>query len=155
MIQTPGKIAITGIVRTSSCRSRPAVEKRWRRYEERNVFYRVTPLFLGEDLFALLPSSLELLLLILTHLDNRFDLLEYSLVAVSSTDSPPSPETNLTMKLISYQKDRGPRIAALRGNEIIDLQDADPSLPSCPRRCWPRGRKRSAAQKKHWLPAGL
>ncbi len=37
------------------------------------------------------------------------------------------------MKLISYQGARGPRIAALRGNEIIDLQDADPSLPSCPK----------------------
>ena len=37
------------------------------------------------------------------------------------------------MKLISYQNDRGPRIAALRGNEIIDLHDADPALPSCPK----------------------
>ena len=37
------------------------------------------------------------------------------------------------MKLISYQDDRGPRIAALRGNEIIDLHDADPALPSCPK----------------------
>ena len=36
------------------------------------------------------------------------------------------------MKLISYQDDRGPRIAALRGSEIIDLHDADPRLPSCP-----------------------
>ena len=38
-----------------------------------------------------------------------------------------------TMKLISYQSDRGPRIAGLRGNEIIDLHDADPALPSCPK----------------------
>ncbi len=37
------------------------------------------------------------------------------------------------MKLISYQSDRGPRIAALRGKEIIDLSDADPGLPSCPK----------------------
>jgi len=37
------------------------------------------------------------------------------------------------MKLISYQHDRGPRIAGLRGNEIIDLHDADPALPSCPK----------------------
>ncbi len=37
------------------------------------------------------------------------------------------------MKLISYRSDRGPRIAALRGHEIIDLHDADPALPSCPK----------------------
>ncbi len=37
------------------------------------------------------------------------------------------------MKLISYQSDRGPRIAGLRGSEIIDLHDADPSLSSCPK----------------------
>ncbi len=37
------------------------------------------------------------------------------------------------MKLISYQSDRGPRIAALRGNDIIDLHDADAALPSCPK----------------------
>ncbi len=37
------------------------------------------------------------------------------------------------MKLITYQTDRGPRIAALRGSEIIDLHDADPALPSCPK----------------------
>jgi len=37
------------------------------------------------------------------------------------------------MKLITYQIDRGPRVAALRGSEIIDLHDADPALPSCPK----------------------
>jgi 2-keto-4-pentenoate hydratase/2-oxohepta-3-ene-1,7-dioic acid hydratase in catechol pathway len=37
------------------------------------------------------------------------------------------------MRLISYQSDRGPRIAGLNGNEIVDLHDADPSLPSCPK----------------------
>ena len=37
------------------------------------------------------------------------------------------------MKLVSYQSDRGPRVAALRGSEIIDLHDADPALPSCPK----------------------
>ncbi|HEV3138140.1 MAG TPA: fumarylacetoacetate hydrolase family protein [Pirellulales bacterium] len=37
------------------------------------------------------------------------------------------------MKLISYQNGRGPRIAGLRGQEIIDLNDADPTLPSCPK----------------------
>jgi 2-keto-4-pentenoate hydratase/2-oxohepta-3-ene-1,7-dioic acid hydratase in catechol pathway len=37
------------------------------------------------------------------------------------------------MRLISYQSDRGPRIAALRDNEIIDLHDADSTLPSCPK----------------------
>ena len=35
------------------------------------------------------------------------------------------------VKLISYQLDRGPRVAALRGNDIIDIQDADLNLPSC------------------------
>jgi len=37
------------------------------------------------------------------------------------------------MKLMCYQDDRGPRIAGLRGSEIIDLHDADPALPSCPK----------------------
>jgi 2-keto-4-pentenoate hydratase/2-oxohepta-3-ene-1,7-dioic acid hydratase in catechol pathway len=38
------------------------------------------------------------------------------------------------MKLISYQTDdRGPRVAGLRGDEIIDLHDADPAIPSCPK----------------------
>jgi 2-keto-4-pentenoate hydratase/2-oxohepta-3-ene-1,7-dioic acid hydratase in catechol pathway len=37
------------------------------------------------------------------------------------------------MKLISYQSDRGPRAAGLRGDEIIDLNDADPRLPACPK----------------------
>jgi 2-keto-4-pentenoate hydratase/2-oxohepta-3-ene-1,7-dioic acid hydratase in catechol pathway len=37
------------------------------------------------------------------------------------------------MKLISYQNGRGPRIAGLRGQDIIDLADADSSLPSCPK----------------------
>jgi 2-keto-4-pentenoate hydratase/2-oxohepta-3-ene-1,7-dioic acid hydratase in catechol pathway len=37
------------------------------------------------------------------------------------------------MKLVSYQDQRGPRIAGLRGNELIDLHDADPALPSCPK----------------------
>ncbi len=58
------------------------------------------------------------------------------------------------MKLISYQSDRGPRIAALRGNEIIDLHDADPSLPSCPKAFLAQGPKRSAGRKKPWPPAG-
>src|SRR5208282_1092046 len=40
---------------------------------------------------------------------------------------------NSTMKLISYQTDRGPRIAGLRGNEIIDLHDTDAGLHSCPK----------------------
>jgi len=37
------------------------------------------------------------------------------------------------MRLISYDNGRGPRIAALRGAEIIDLADADPVLPNCPK----------------------
>jgi 2-keto-4-pentenoate hydratase/2-oxohepta-3-ene-1,7-dioic acid hydratase in catechol pathway len=37
------------------------------------------------------------------------------------------------MKLITYQDQRGTRIAGLRGGEIIDLHDADPALPSCPK----------------------
>jgi 2-keto-4-pentenoate hydratase/2-oxohepta-3-ene-1,7-dioic acid hydratase in catechol pathway len=37
------------------------------------------------------------------------------------------------MKLISYQNGRGSRIAALRGQEVIDLNDADSALPSCPK----------------------
>ncbi len=37
------------------------------------------------------------------------------------------------MKLIAYENGRGPRIAGLRGQDVIDLADADPSLPSCPK----------------------
>jgi 2-keto-4-pentenoate hydratase/2-oxohepta-3-ene-1,7-dioic acid hydratase in catechol pathway len=37
------------------------------------------------------------------------------------------------MKLISYEDGRGPRIAGLRGQEIIDLNTADPAVPSCPK----------------------
>jgi 2-keto-4-pentenoate hydratase/2-oxohepta-3-ene-1,7-dioic acid hydratase in catechol pathway len=37
------------------------------------------------------------------------------------------------MKLITYDNSRGPRIAGLRGQEIIDLADADAALPSCPK----------------------
>jgi len=34
------------------------------------------------------------------------------------------------MRLISYYSDQGPRAAALRGNEVVDLQVADPLLPA-------------------------
>jgi 2-keto-4-pentenoate hydratase/2-oxohepta-3-ene-1,7-dioic acid hydratase in catechol pathway len=37
------------------------------------------------------------------------------------------------MKIITYQSDRGPRVAGLRGEEIIDLHDTDAGLPSCPK----------------------
>jgi 2-keto-4-pentenoate hydratase/2-oxohepta-3-ene-1,7-dioic acid hydratase in catechol pathway len=37
------------------------------------------------------------------------------------------------MRIISYQSDRGLRVAALRGDEVIDLNDADPELPTCPK----------------------
>ncbi len=37
------------------------------------------------------------------------------------------------MKLLSYLTDRGPRIAAMRDKDVIDLHDADPSLPHCPK----------------------
>jgi len=37
------------------------------------------------------------------------------------------------MRIISYQSDRGLRVAALRGGEVIDLNDADPELPACPK----------------------
>jgi 2-keto-4-pentenoate hydratase/2-oxohepta-3-ene-1,7-dioic acid hydratase in catechol pathway len=35
------------------------------------------------------------------------------------------------MKLVTYRSDRGPRVAGLRGSDVIDLNDADPALPSC------------------------
>lgn len=38
---------------------------------------------------------------------------------------------NTGMKLIAYENGRGPRIAGRRGEEIVDLANADPSLPSC------------------------
>jgi 2-keto-4-pentenoate hydratase/2-oxohepta-3-ene-1,7-dioic acid hydratase in catechol pathway len=37
------------------------------------------------------------------------------------------------MKLISYQNGRGPRVAGLRGQDVIDLNDTDRALPSCPK----------------------
>jgi 2-keto-4-pentenoate hydratase/2-oxohepta-3-ene-1,7-dioic acid hydratase in catechol pathway len=49
------------------------------------------------------------------------------------------------MRLVSYLTDQGPRAAALRGQEIVDLQQADPRLPSSLRELlaagiaiWPR-----------------
>ncbi len=68
------------------------------------------------------------------------------------------------MKLISYQNGRGPRIAGLREHDVIDLADADPSLPSCPKALLsglpallPRAEKAVAAgrpvpQPCTWLP---
>ena len=68
------------------------------------------------------------------------------------------------MKLITYQNGRGPRIAGLRGQEVIDLNDADPTLPSCPKAflkdlpgVLSRAEKASAAgspaaQPLTWLP---
>jgi 2-keto-4-pentenoate hydratase/2-oxohepta-3-ene-1,7-dioic acid hydratase in catechol pathway len=37
------------------------------------------------------------------------------------------------MRLVSYQSDRGPRVAGLQGDTLVDLHDADPGLPSCPK----------------------
>ena len=35
------------------------------------------------------------------------------------------------MRLLSYQSENGPRVAALRGPVAVDLNRADPALPSC------------------------
>jgi 2-keto-4-pentenoate hydratase/2-oxohepta-3-ene-1,7-dioic acid hydratase in catechol pathway len=35
------------------------------------------------------------------------------------------------MRLLTYQSDSGPRVAALRGSAAVDLNRADPALPSC------------------------
>ena len=51
----------------------------------------------------------------------------------ASCRSAPDAVETASMKLISYQTDRGPRIAGLRGDEIIDLHDTNPALPSCPK----------------------
>jgi 2-keto-4-pentenoate hydratase/2-oxohepta-3-ene-1,7-dioic acid hydratase in catechol pathway len=37
------------------------------------------------------------------------------------------------MQLVTYLSDRGPRVAGLRGAAVVDLNQADPSLPSCPK----------------------
>ena len=37
------------------------------------------------------------------------------------------------MKLVTYESDRGPRVAAVRDGQYVDLNDADGSLPSCPK----------------------
>jgi 2-keto-4-pentenoate hydratase/2-oxohepta-3-ene-1,7-dioic acid hydratase in catechol pathway len=49
------------------------------------------------------------------------------------------------MRLVSYCADQGPRVAALRASEVVDLQAADPRLPSSLRELlaagegvWPR-----------------
>jgi 2-keto-4-pentenoate hydratase/2-oxohepta-3-ene-1,7-dioic acid hydratase in catechol pathway len=68
------------------------------------------------------------------------------------------------MKLIAYENGRGPRVAGSRGQDIVDLADADPSLPSCPKTfltgvpaILPRAEKALAAgrpvpQPFTWLP---
>jgi 2-keto-4-pentenoate hydratase/2-oxohepta-3-ene-1,7-dioic acid hydratase in catechol pathway len=52
------------------------------------------------------------------------------------------------MRLIAYQTDRGPRVAGLRREEIIDLHDADPSLPSCPKALLAQGPEAIARAEK-------
>jgi 2-keto-4-pentenoate hydratase/2-oxohepta-3-ene-1,7-dioic acid hydratase in catechol pathway len=37
------------------------------------------------------------------------------------------------MRLVSYQSDHGPRVAALEDGTLVDLNQTDPSLPSCPK----------------------
>jgi 2-keto-4-pentenoate hydratase/2-oxohepta-3-ene-1,7-dioic acid hydratase in catechol pathway len=37
------------------------------------------------------------------------------------------------MKLITYRSDRGPRVAGLHNEDVVDLNEADPTLPSCPK----------------------
>jgi 2-keto-4-pentenoate hydratase/2-oxohepta-3-ene-1,7-dioic acid hydratase in catechol pathway len=37
------------------------------------------------------------------------------------------------MQLVTYLSDRGPRVAGRRPDAIVDLQQADPALPSCPK----------------------
>ncbi|MGA2067239.1 MAG: fumarylacetoacetate hydrolase family protein [Thermoguttaceae bacterium] len=37
------------------------------------------------------------------------------------------------MRLVTYASDRGPRVAALHQDGLVDLQQADPALPSCPK----------------------
>jgi 2-keto-4-pentenoate hydratase/2-oxohepta-3-ene-1,7-dioic acid hydratase in catechol pathway len=43
------------------------------------------------------------------------------------------------MKLVTYESPRGPRVAGLRDGRLVDLNDADPSLPSCPKMLLSRG----------------
>lgn len=35
------------------------------------------------------------------------------------------------MKLVTYQSDRGPRVAGVRGEAYVDLNRADPAVPAC------------------------
>jgi 2-keto-4-pentenoate hydratase/2-oxohepta-3-ene-1,7-dioic acid hydratase in catechol pathway len=51
------------------------------------------------------------------------------------------------MRLVTYRSDRGPRVAALRHETLIDLNQADASLPSCPKALLalgPKGLQRAA-----------
>lgn len=43
------------------------------------------------------------------------------------------------MRLVTYQSDRGPRVAGLRAGGMVDLNQADPSLPSCVKTLLGRG----------------
>ncbi len=52
------------------------------------------------------------------------------------------------MRLIAYETDRGPRVAGLRREEIIDLHDADPLLPSCPKALLAQGPEAIARAEK-------
>jgi len=61
------------------------------------------------------------------------------------------------MRLITYQGPDGPRVAALRGSDAVDLQAADPSLPHCIKTLLGQGaaildRARAAAQQGPAVP---
>lgn len=45
------------------------------------------------------------------------------------------------MRLVTYENGRGPRIAAVRDDGYVDLNDADGEIPSCPKAFLGRGRK--------------
>jgi 2-keto-4-pentenoate hydratase/2-oxohepta-3-ene-1,7-dioic acid hydratase in catechol pathway len=48
-------------------------------------------------------------------------------------------QRKVSMKLTTYQSDRGPRVAGLYGTALVDVNDSDPALPSCPKALLARG----------------
>jgi len=57
------------------------------------------------------------------------------------------------MRLVSYQSDQGPRVAGLRDGGLVDLNRADPAVPSCTKRLLGQGRE-GLARAQGALAAG-
>jgi 2-keto-4-pentenoate hydratase/2-oxohepta-3-ene-1,7-dioic acid hydratase in catechol pathway len=62
------------------------------------------------------------------------------------------------MHLATYQSDQGPRVAAIRDGGVVDLNRADPEIPSCPKLLLAQGAeglRRAAAASARGKPVPL